>query len=169
MADNFVTSIWSAFIEDGDGGDHQLPPGSPPMRKSFMKIAISQHTPVLYFYGTEKFEGPWFTTQLTLSATIGIFSFLVFSYCRTRWPLLFAPRTKLKGSSQCNTSECGAYCKSVIQVSLRMKLTRTRPFLDGLCRLSGRPSLLFFRLLVWMLLWYAIPPIISHVALDMMV
>ena len=52
-----------------------------------------------------KFEGPWFTTQLTISVAIGIFSFLVFSYCRTRWPLLFAPRTKLKGSSHYNTSE----------------------------------------------------------------
>ncbi|EPQ51564.1 DUF221-domain-containing protein [Gloeophyllum trabeum ATCC 11539] len=54
------------------------PPGSPP---------------------TYKFEGPWFTTQLILSATIGLVSFLLFSYCRTRWPLLFAPRTKLKGFS----------------------------------------------------------------------
>jgi len=44
-----------------------------------------------------KFEGPWFKTQLILSAAIGITSFLLFSYCRTRWPLLFAPRTKLKG------------------------------------------------------------------------
>ncbi|TFK47344.1 DUF221-domain-containing protein [Heliocybe sulcata] len=54
------------------------PPGSPP---------------------TYKFEGPWFTTQLTLSATIGLISFLIFSYSRKRWPLLFAPRTKLKGFS----------------------------------------------------------------------
>ena len=48
---------------------------------------------------TVKFEGPWFTTQLTISVTIGVTSFLLFSYCRTRWPLLFAPRTKLKGRS----------------------------------------------------------------------
>ena len=47
---------------------------------------------------TVKYDGPWFTTQLTLSATIGICSILIFSYCRTRWPLLFAPRTKLKGT-----------------------------------------------------------------------
>ncbi|KAF7377767.1 hypothetical protein MSAN_00200000 [Mycena sanguinolenta] len=46
-----------------------------------------------------RFEGPWFTTQLVMSTTIGLFSFFVFSYCRTRWPLLFAPRTKLKGFS----------------------------------------------------------------------
>ncbi|KAF8218298.1 hypothetical protein K438DRAFT_1796640 [Mycena galopus ATCC 62051] len=63
--------------DDGDGGGG-LPPGSPPMMK---------------------FEGPWFTTQLVMSTSIGLFSFLVFSYCRTRWPLLFAPRTKLKGFS----------------------------------------------------------------------
>jgi len=50
---------------------------------------------------TEKFEGPWFTTQLLISATIGIISFLIFSYGRTRWPLLFAPRTKLKGAQPC--------------------------------------------------------------------
>lgn len=33
-----------------------------------------------------------------LSTSIGITSFFLFSYCRTRWPLLFAPRTKLKGT-----------------------------------------------------------------------
>ena len=58
-----------------------------------------------------------------------------------------------------------AYNKSVMQVSLRMKLTRTRLFLDGSCRLSGRLSLLFFRLLVWMLLWYAVAPTILPVTL----
>ncbi|KAK0440975.1 hypothetical protein EV421DRAFT_1959520 [Armillaria borealis] len=54
------------------------PPGSPP---------------------TIKYEGPWFTTQLLLSGSIGFWAFLIFSYCRTRWPLYFAPRTKLKGFS----------------------------------------------------------------------
>ncbi|KAG5736119.1 hypothetical protein E4T56_gene6267 [Termitomyces sp. T112] len=63
--------------DDGDGGGGP-PPGSPPM---------------------QKFEGPWFTTQLTISVTIGIISFIVFSYSRMRWPLVFAPRTKLKGFS----------------------------------------------------------------------
>lgn len=47
----------------------------------------------------QKFEGPWFITQLIISTTIGAVSFLLFSYCRTRWPLSFAPRTKLKGFS----------------------------------------------------------------------
>ncbi|KAF8625673.1 hypothetical protein AX15_005252 [Amanita polypyramis BW_CC] len=61
-----------------DDGGSNLPPGTPPM---------------------QKFEGPWFTTQLIISASIGITSFLLFSYCRTRWPLSFAPRTKLKGFS----------------------------------------------------------------------
>ncbi|KAI0638316.1 DUF221-domain-containing protein [Trametes polyzona] len=61
-----------------DGENPTLPPGSPP---------------------TLKFEGPWFATQITLSVAIGLVSFLVFSYCRTRWPILFAPRTKLKGFS----------------------------------------------------------------------
>ncbi|KAF9561728.1 DUF221-domain-containing protein [Agrocybe pediades] len=73
MASSFFTSL-----VDGDDGGSKLPPGSPP---------------------TLKFEGPWFTTQLSISFAIGITSFLLFSYCRTRWPLLFAPRTKLKGFS----------------------------------------------------------------------
>ncbi|KAJ7621119.1 hypothetical protein FB45DRAFT_838884 [Roridomyces roridus] len=76
-----ASSILRAFLDDptGGGGDEGgLPPGTPP---------------------TMKFEGPWFMTQIVLSATIGLFSFLVFSYCRTRWPILFAPRTKLKGFS----------------------------------------------------------------------
>ncbi|OJT11675.1 Calcium permeable stress-gated cation channel 1 [Trametes pubescens] len=69
-----------AFNDTDTPGDDNptLPPGSPP---------------------TLKFEGPWFATQITLSISIGLVSFLVFSYCRTRWPLLFAPRTKLKGFS----------------------------------------------------------------------
>lgn len=53
------------------------------------------------------------------------------------------------------------------KVSLRMKLMRTKLFLDGLCRLLGHLSLLFFRLLVWMLRWYAVALTISPVALDM--
>ncbi|KAJ6551627.1 hypothetical protein B0H19DRAFT_1158348 [Mycena capillaripes] len=75
-----ASSFLRPFLDDPDdgGGGGTLPPGSPP---------------------TVKFEGPWFTTQLVLSTSIGLFSFLVFSYCRTRWPLLFAPRTKLKGFS----------------------------------------------------------------------
>ncbi|KAH8827533.1 hypothetical protein DL96DRAFT_1599355, partial [Flagelloscypha sp. PMI_526] len=48
---------------------------------------------------TRSFEGPWFETQIIISLALGITSFLVFSYARTRWPLLFAPRTKLKGFS----------------------------------------------------------------------
>ncbi|KAI0073272.1 DUF221-domain-containing protein [Panus rudis PR-1116 ss-1] len=61
-----------------DDDEVELPPGLPP---------------------TRSFEGFWFQTQLTLSFALGITSFLVFSYCRTRWPLLFAPRTKLKAFS----------------------------------------------------------------------
>ena len=66
-------------------------------------------------YTAVKFEGPWFTTQLTISVTIGLFSFLVFLYCQTRWPLLFAPRTKLKDLSHsqlvrnCNIQQARLY------------------------------------------------------------
>jgi Late exocytosis, associated with Golgi transport len=55
------------------------------------------YSPRLTSFPSDKFEGPWFTTQLLLSSFIGLTSFLLFSYCRKRWPLLYAPRTKLKG------------------------------------------------------------------------
>ncbi|KAI0093708.1 DUF221-domain-containing protein [Irpex rosettiformis] len=67
---------FAAALDEDDG--NPLPPGSPP---------------------TLTYDGPWFATQLTLSAAIGAISFLIFSYCRTRYPLLFAPRTKLKAFS----------------------------------------------------------------------
>ncbi|TFK24082.1 DUF221-domain-containing protein [Coprinopsis marcescibilis] len=66
------------FDEDDDDNGGGPPPGTPPM---------------------QKFEGPWFTTQLIISASVGLTSFMLFSYWRTRWPILFAPRTKLKGFS----------------------------------------------------------------------
>ncbi|KAG8924084.1 hypothetical protein FRC02_010664 [Tulasnella sp. 418] len=69
------TTIWTMSDNPTDG----LPPGTPPR---------------------SKFDGPnWFSTQFTLSLTIGLVSFLLFSYCRVRWPVMFAPRTKLKGFS----------------------------------------------------------------------
>ncbi|KAI3616372.1 membrane protein [Moniliophthora roreri] len=71
-----LSSFFSFLLGDGDNPD--LPPGTPP---------------------TLKFEGPWFSTQLFLSCSIGLTSFLIFSYSRTRYPLIFAPRTKLKGFS----------------------------------------------------------------------
>lgn len=52
---------------------------------------------IVYVVAIGKFNGPWLETQLTMACAIGLFSFLVFSYCRTRIPVLFAPRTKLKG------------------------------------------------------------------------
>ncbi|CCM06528.1 uncharacterized protein FIBRA_08801 [Fibroporia radiculosa] len=69
----------AGILADLDDNEPGLPPGTPP---------------------TQRFEGPWFTTQLLLSTGIGLISFLVFSYCRTRWPLQFAPRTKLKGKKE---------------------------------------------------------------------
>ncbi|KAG8861325.1 hypothetical protein FRC20_011487 [Serendipita sp. 405] len=79
------SSFWTAYadalfmremslFDDGPS----VPPGSPP---------------------TIKYTGPWLQTQLTISLAIGISAFLTFSYCRTRWPILFAPRTKLKDFS----------------------------------------------------------------------
>ncbi|KAL6304476.1 hypothetical protein BKA93DRAFT_825654 [Sparassis latifolia] len=70
-----------SFVANLDPDDDEPtgpPPGSPP---------------------TLKYEGPWFITQIIFSTTIGLLSFLIFSYSRTRWPLVFAPRTKLTGFS----------------------------------------------------------------------
>ncbi|KAG8881367.1 hypothetical protein FRB97_009632 [Tulasnella sp. 331] len=53
----------------------ELPPGTPPKTN---------------------FDGPyWLETQIGVAMSIGLTSFLLFTYCRTRWPVLFAPRTKL--------------------------------------------------------------------------
>jgi len=81
------------------------------------------------YYVLVNFQGPWFRTQLALSASIGIVSFLLFSYCRTRWPLLFAPRTKLKGSYAYGRSAC--HLSPFIQVSLHTRHTHTRLSSDG--------------------------------------
>ncbi|EIW68814.1 hypothetical protein TREMEDRAFT_31663, partial [Tremella mesenterica DSM 1558] len=43
--------------------------------------------------------GPWFSTQLTLSLTIGLCSFLVFCFLRTKWDIVYMGRTKLKNFS----------------------------------------------------------------------
>lgn len=99
-----------------------------------------------------KYDGPWFATQLILSASIGFLSFLVFSYCRTRWPLLFAPRTKLKGVSPHILPHPYTY-QSLRQVSPHMRPMPSRPSLAGSSLPSESPSLPFYRSLVWMPLW----------------
>lgn len=76
-----MSFFWDAYDDSrmflfDDGDPPAVPPGSPP---------------------TVRYTGPWLQTQLVISLSIGIVSFLTFSYCRTRWPVLFAPRTKLKG------------------------------------------------------------------------
>lgn len=45
-------------------------------------------------------NGPWFSTQLTLSLTIGLLSFLLFCLLRRRekFKVLYKPRTLLKGN-----------------------------------------------------------------------
>lgn len=46
-------------------------------------------------------RGPWFSTQLVLSLTVGVTSFLVFCWIRRyeRFKVLYAPRTMLKGAA----------------------------------------------------------------------
>ncbi|WWC67830.1 uncharacterized protein I206_101747 [Kwoniella pini CBS 10737] len=48
---------------------------------------------------TQKFDGPWFSTQLTLSLAIGLTSFLTFCALRTKWDVVYMGRTKLKDFS----------------------------------------------------------------------
>lgn len=45
-------------------------------------------------------RGPWFSTQLVLSLTVGVSSFLIFCWLRRyeRFRVLYAPRTMLKGT-----------------------------------------------------------------------
>ncbi|WOO82803.1 Calcium permeable stress-gated cation channel 1 [Vanrija pseudolonga] len=43
-----------------------------------------------------KFADGWFSTQLLLSLSIGVPSFLLFCFLRTRWQLVYMPRTRLK-------------------------------------------------------------------------
>lgn len=46
-------------------------------------------------------RGPWLATQLTLSLSIGLASFLFFCFARRveKWKVLYSPRTLLKGRS----------------------------------------------------------------------
>ncbi|GJN93152.1 hypothetical protein Rhopal_006199-T1 [Rhodotorula paludigena] len=48
-----------------------------------------------------KYQGPWFSTQLILSLTVGLGSFLIFCWLRRKegCKVLYAPRTMLKGFS----------------------------------------------------------------------
>ncbi|KAG8915173.1 hypothetical protein FRC00_006980, partial [Tulasnella sp. 408] len=60
-------------MDDGPG----LPPGTPPKAN---------------------LDGPyWLQTTMALASAIGLTSFLLFSYWRTRLPIHFASRTKLVG------------------------------------------------------------------------
>ncbi|GAA5948371.1 hypothetical protein JCM3765_001391 [Sporobolomyces pararoseus] len=73
-----MDSYLSTFVDDGDEQ-----PGNP--GDQWKKYA----------------NGPWFSTQLTLSLTIGLFSFLLFCLLRRRekFRVLYKPRTLLKGFS----------------------------------------------------------------------
>ncbi|GAA5902674.1 hypothetical protein JCM6882_004039 [Rhodosporidiobolus microsporus] len=66
------------LLADSDGGRSPLPPDQ-----------------------AERYQGPWFSTQLTLSLSVGIVSFLVFCALRRveRFKVLYSPRTLLKGFS----------------------------------------------------------------------
>lgn len=86
--------FWLRFIDVDP--TNPAPPGTPPTR-TFTNQNIDFHYNSYLLHYSGKFEGPWFLTQLYLSTGIGLVSFLLFSYARTRWPLLFASRTKLKG------------------------------------------------------------------------
>jgi hypothetical protein len=81
----------SLILSDEHGGP---PPGSPP---TCMSLLITFPCHLNLTSPPVKYEGPWLSTQVMISLSVGMASFLIFSYSRRRWPLLFAPRTKLKG------------------------------------------------------------------------
>ncbi|WVW78588.1 hypothetical protein I302_100544 [Kwoniella bestiolae CBS 10118] len=77
---NWIGDVLLQSLDDGDDKNDTspLPPGSGP---------------------TQKFDGPWFSTQLTLSLAIGLTSFFTFCFLRTRWDVVYMGRTKLKDFS----------------------------------------------------------------------
>ena len=85
-----ATYVHTSFDEPGGP-----PPGSPPTCKLLPSVGFLCRL----IHSSVKYQGPWLSTQIILSSSIGVTAFLIFSYCRTRWPLLFAPRTKLKGTN----------------------------------------------------------------------
>jgi hypothetical protein len=90
------------ITEDANPETTQTTPGArrPDRRRPVRPLRSRDARSLLtHTFDKDKFEGPWFTTQLMLASFIGIMSFILFSVGRTRWPLLFAPRTKLKGAS----------------------------------------------------------------------
>lgn len=95
-AEDTALRLWAAMMDDGGGGDGGggggAPPGSPPTRMSPRVATSFAHT-------TGQFTGPWFSTQLTLSLTLGLSSFLLFCVLRTRWDVVYMGRTKLQDFS----------------------------------------------------------------------
>ena len=92
MLDFLFRRFLTLLKPDDEDTTPDLPPGLPTtseQHRHMGQVDTNDHK--------ETYEGPWFQTQLVISLALGITSFLIFSYCRTRWPLLFAPRTKLKG------------------------------------------------------------------------
>lgn len=84
----------------------------PPVRLFLICLSLSV---LLFILSSVKYEGPWLSTQIMISSSIGMVSLLIFSYCRTRWPLIFAPRTKLKGTST-SISFLSAFTKKPLRV-----------------------------------------------------
>jgi hypothetical protein len=87
---SMASHIHTSFDEPGGP-----PPGSPPTCMFLPSVGFLCRL----IHSSVKYQGPWLSTQIMLSSSIGMTAFLIFSYCRTRWPLLFAPRTQLKGTN----------------------------------------------------------------------
>ncbi|ORX34475.1 hypothetical protein BD324DRAFT_636070 [Kockovaella imperatae] len=88
MLETLLSMVFRSGDDEGGGNGGGAPPGSPP---------------------TQKFEGPWFSTQMILALSIGVTSFLVFCFLRTKWDVVYMGRTKLKDFSPTPAHEPDAH------------------------------------------------------------
>lgn len=90
-------------------------------------------------------RGPWFSTQLILSLTVGLGSFLIFCWLRRKegCKVLYAPRTMLKGADRFLSLfrlTVADLFVAAVQVSRHTRCMTTSRSSAGSCRRCGRPS-----------------------------
>ena len=68
-------------------------------QKTLQVCASHDYLPIGTALSVAHPTGPWFSTQLILSLSIGVTSFFTFCFLRTRWEVVYMARTKLKGET----------------------------------------------------------------------